>query len=159
MSASKVLDPEAQLEKFLAKFESSQADLVRQCQKRLRKLLPGTNQLVWDNYNFFVIGYSPTLRPSDSFVSLAAAAKGVALSFYRGATLPDPEGVLLGSGKQNRFVRLPDAKVLDTKVVKTLIRAAVAQGNVPLPRSGQGVTVVRSVSKKQRPRKKATRAK
>ena len=41
-------------------------------------------------YNFFVIGYSSTERPSDCIVTLASNAKGVGLSFYYGSTLPDP---------------------------------------------------------------------
>jgi hypothetical protein len=34
----------------------------------VRKRFPTANELVWDNYNFFVIGYSPTERPTDSIV-------------------------------------------------------------------------------------------
>jgi len=68
--------------------------------------MPTANELVYDNYNFFVIGYCSTERPSDCIASIAAAANGVGLSFYRGASLPDPHGLLLGSGSQNRFVRL-----------------------------------------------------
>ena len=55
--------------------------------RALRKRFPSANEIVYDNYNFFVIGYSPTERPSDTIVSLAAAANGVGLSFYRGATV------------------------------------------------------------------------
>jgi hypothetical protein len=121
----------------------------------LRKRLPAANELVWDNYNFFVIGYSPTERPSDSILSLAAGANGVGLSFYRGATLPDPHGILLGSGGQNRFNRLESAKTLARPEVEALIAAAADQVRVPLPSSGRGRLIIRSVSAKQRPRRKA----
>jgi hypothetical protein len=147
-------DPEARLAGFLAKFEPRQAALIRKCRKRLRSILPTANEIVYDNYNFFVIGYSPTLRPSDTIVSLAAAANGVGLSFYRGATLPDPEGVLMGSGKQNRFVRLPRASTLDESAVSALISAAIAQSKVPLAQGGRRTTIIKSVSAKQRPRRK-----
>jgi hypothetical protein len=60
--------------------------------------MPTANELVYDNYNFFVIGYCSTERPSDCIASIAAAANGVGLSFYRGVSLPDPHGLLLGSG-------------------------------------------------------------
>jgi hypothetical protein len=146
--------PAAQLAGFLAKFDAKQATLIRKCRKRLRALLPTANEIVYDNYNFFVIGYSPSARPSDTIVSLAAAANGVGLSFYRGATLPDPAGVLQGSGKQNRFIRLPQAEVLDEDAVSTLIRAAIRQSKVPLARTGRGATIIKSVSTKQRPRRR-----
>jgi hypothetical protein len=149
-------DPEKQIAAFLAKFDAPQAKLIRLCRKRLRAMFRTANEIIYDNYNFFVIGYSPTLRPSDTIVSLAAAANGVGLSFYRGSTLPDPKQVLLGSGKQNRFIRLPDDAVLGKRVVRDLIAAAVAQSKVPLPSTGTGVTIIKSVSAKQRNRKKGS---
>jgi hypothetical protein len=79
--------------------------------------------------------------------------KGVALSFYYGATLPDPDKVLLGEGKQNRFVRLESAATLADAAVEALIAAALAQAKTPLPKSGRGHTVIKSISAKQRPRR------
>jgi hypothetical protein len=119
----------------------------------LRKLLPTAVEIVYDNYNFFVIGYCSTERPSDCIVSLAAAANGVGLSFYYGASLPDPQRLLQGSGKQNRFVRLPDVKILRSAGVRALIKAAVARAKMPLSGKGGGHTIIKSVSAKQRPRR------
>jgi hypothetical protein len=113
------------------------------------------DRAVYDNYNFFVIGFASTERASDTIVSLAAASNGVGLSFYHGATLPDPAKLLLGSGKQNRFIRLPDAKPLESPAVLALIQAAVKQAKNPLKAEGGGYTVIKSVSSKQRPRRKA----
>ena len=120
----------------------------------LRKRLPTANELVWDNYNFFVIGYSATERPSDSVFSIAAAANGVGLAFYRGADLPDPHKILQGSGVQNRFVRCPSAEMLNDPKVKAIIDAAVAQARVPFAKIGNGKLIIRSVSAKQKPRRK-----
>ena len=149
------LDPENQLASFIDKFEPGTAGLLRACRAELRKLFPSAVEVVYDNYNFFVIGYSPSGRPSDTIVSLAAAANGVGLSFYHGVTLPDPHRILSGSGKQNRFIRLPGPEVLRSEPVLELIRAAVAQAKVPLDPTGTGSTVIKSVSSKQRPRRKA----
>ena len=142
-----------QVASFIAKFDSSNAALIRSCRAAMRKRLPTALELVYDNYNFFVIGYSSTERASDCVVSLACGANGVSLSFYRGATLPDPDGVLLGSGKQNRFVRLDSAKTLASPAVERLIAAALAQATTPMPRSGKTRTIVKSISAKQRPRR------
>ncbi|WP_077033918.1 DUF1801 domain-containing protein [Pelomonas sp. KK5] len=147
--------PAEQLEAFIAKFEPATAALIRECRAELQALLPTAIELVYDNYNFFVIGYCATERPSSCVVSLAAAANGVGLSFYRGASLPDPEQLLQGSGKQNRFVRLPSAETLRIPGVLALIAAAVALAEPPLPARGGGLTVIQSVSAKQRPRRKA----
>ena len=145
--------PEQQLAAFIAKFDSRNRALIRSVRRAVRRRLPTANELVWDNYNFFVIGYSATERPSDSVVSIAAAANGVGLSFYRGATLPDPQGILEGAGVQNRFIRLDSARTLERPEVEALIAAAVAQNRAPFARSGRGKLLTRSVSEKQKPRR------
>jgi len=146
-----------QLQSFIAKFEPRHQMLIRAVRKALRKRLPTANELVWDNYNFFVIGYSATERPSDSIVSIAAAANGVGLAFYRGATLPDPHKILLGSGSQNRFIRLESARTLSRPEVKALIDAAEAQAKTPFAASGGRKVIIRSISAKQKPRRKAAK--
>jgi hypothetical protein len=144
---------EKQLRGFIAKFEPKNQALIRAARKALRKRFPTANELAYDNYNFFALGYCSTERPSDCVVSIAAAANGVGLSFYWGATLPDPHGILQGSGNQNRFIRLDSASVLVRPEVLELIAAAEAQAKVPMPTSGGGKLIIRSVSAKQKPRR------
>lgn len=145
--------PAAQVASFIAKFEPKMAALIRGVRSALRSRFPFATELVYDNYNFFVIGYSPTERPSDYVVSLAANSKGVGLSFNHGVDLADPHQLLQGSGSQNRFLRLANAADLKKPEVEALLDAAVAQLTVPMPVSGKGATVVRSISAKQRPRR------
>jgi len=145
---------EKQLAGFIAKFDPPIAKQIRAARRVLRQRYPTANELVYDNYNFFVIGYCATERPSDCLFSIAANAKGVGLSFYYGATLPDPHKILLGNGNQNRFIRLDSVETLSRPEVKELMNAAVAQADPPLPSSGGGHLIVRSVAAKQRPRRK-----
>ena len=81
---------EKQLKAFIDKFEPKHQALIRAVDARppAAALRP---ELIYDNYNFFVIGYSPTERPSDAIVSLAAGANGVGVCFIRGAKLRDPK--------------------------------------------------------------------
>ena len=148
---------EEQLQGFIDKFEPKHRATIRAARKALRKRFPTANELVYDNYNFFVIGFGPNERPSDCFVSIAAAANGVGLCFIHGASLPDPAKVLSGSGKQTRFVRLPSAAVLKQPEVGALLTLAAERARVPLPRSGSGKLIIRSVSAKQRPRRKTAK--
>src|ERR1035441_4611890 len=106
-SASSAASPAKQLAAFIAKFDPKVASLIRVCRTEMRKLLPTAIELVYDNYNFFVIGYGSTERASDAIFSIAAASNGVGLAFLHGASLPDPKKILLGAGKLNRFIRLP----------------------------------------------------
>ncbi len=152
-SPSASATPEAQLREFIQKFSPSHQALIRGLRKVLRTRIPGANELVYDNYNFFVIGYSPTERPSDAVISLAAAAKGVSLCFIHGARLPDPGKLLLGSGKQTRFIRIDAASALEKPEVSALVTAAVVAAPVPFVPGADGRLVIRSVSAKQRARR------
>jgi hypothetical protein len=137
----------------IAKFDAPMGRRIRACRAAMRKRLPSAYEFVYDNYNFFVIGYGPNDRPSDAVVSLAASSKGVALCFIRGAKLPDPDGILQGSGAQTRFVRLPSAQTLSEPPIARLLALAAKQSPVPFPRGKRGTTIIKSISKKQRPRR------
>lgn len=150
-------DAETRLQEFIEKFEPEHQALIRAVRRKLRKRFPTAIELAYDNYNFFVIGYSPTDRPSDALISIAAGASGVGLCFIRGARLADPQKILLGSGKQTRFIRLPSAAALDRPEVKALLAAAVADAETPFAPGGRNKLVIRSVSAKQRPRRRSTR--
>jgi hypothetical protein len=154
--AQSTASAEQQLKSFIAKFEAANQTLIRSVRRAVRRRMPTAHEMVYDNYNFFVIGYGPTERSSDAIVSIAADANGVGLCFIQGAKLPDPKGVLQGSGKQTRFVRLPSAAVLAQPAIAALVSAAITQSAVPLPTRGRGRLIIRSVSAKQRPRRKST---
>jgi len=150
-------EAERQLRRFIAKFEPKHQTLIRAVRKALRKRFPAAYELAYDNYNFFVIGYGSTERPSDCIVSMAAGANGVGLCFIHGARLPDPHNLLLGSGNQTRFIRLESADVLARPGVEALVAAAIARAKTPLRARGRGRLIIRSVSAKQRPRRRATK--
>lgn len=153
--ASRSESAEQELRKFIDKFEPKYRATIRAVRKALQTRFPTAHQLVYDNYNFFVIGFGATERPSDCFLSIAAAANGVGLCFLHGADLPDPAKKLSGAGKQTRFVRLPSADALKQADIEVLLGLAAEQASAPLPRSGRGKLIIRSVSAKQRPRRKS----
>ena len=145
--------PEERLRAFIAKFERKDQARIRAARKWMRRRLPTAVEMVYDNYNFLVIGYSPTERPSDAVLSLAAGANGLGLCFLHGARIPDPGKLLQGGGRQTRFLRVPSADVLATRDVARLIDAAVARSRVAFAAKGRVRLVIRSVSAKQRPRR------
>ncbi len=148
-------DAEKKLKGFVAKFEPRHQRLIREVRKAVRARFATAHEIVYDNYNFFVIGYSASERPSDSIVSIAAGANGVGFCFIHGAKLPDPKKILMGSGNQTRFIRIESAAVFERPEVEALIAAAIAQAKTPLPKTGRGSLIIRSISAKQRPRRAA----
>lgn len=142
-----------QVDGFIDKFDPEVAKVIRSCRAAMRKRLPTANEIVYDNYNFFVLGYGPTERPSHAIVSLACSKKGVGLAFLYGRSLPDPQHLLLGNGSQTGFIRLPSAAALGEPAVEALLQAAVEHAKVPFATTGHVRTIVQSVSAKQRPRR------
>jgi Domain of unknown function (DU1801) len=143
---------ERQLRGFVAKFTPANQRLVRALRAAMRRRLPGANELVYDNYNFLVIAYSPSQRATDSYFSLGADRNGASLFFgYTGTKLDDPKRLLQGTGALNRFIRLDSAAALERPEVRALIESSIA---VSKPTgAARGGLVIRSISSRQRPRR------
>jgi hypothetical protein len=153
-AVAKAVGAKTQLRTFIGKFEPKRQALIRSVRRALQRRFPTAFELVYDNYNFFVIGYSPTEHPSDAIVSITAHANGVGLCFIQGASLPDPEGILQGSGKQTRFIRVPSVDVLSRPAVKNMLDAAARQAEPPFRKAGRCTLIIRSVSARQRARRR-----
>lgn len=145
--------PNAQIKGFIDKFDPNVAKLARAYRAALRKRFPTATELVYDNYQALAFGFCSTDRASDAIVSLAVMRGKVSLCFVYGAKLADPGKLLHGGGNQVRFLSLDSPGRLGEPAVESLLKAAVANGKTPLPKSGKGATIVKSVSAKQRPRR------
>ena len=145
-----------ELEKFLAKYEPA---IVRQAKSnlaKLRKLLPGAIEMVYDNYNFLVIGFGPTEKPSLAIFSLALSPRHMSLCFLQGKGLPDPAKRLQGNGNLVRNIRLTTPRVLDEPEVLALIKTAKERAKVSFDTKQKRKLIIKSVSRKQRPRRPKT---
>lgn len=145
--------PQAQLTSFLGKYSREIGALARAALAKMRSQLPGAVELVYDNYNALVIGFGPSERPSEAICSLALYPRWVSLVFLHGARLDDPDRLLLGNGKQVRYIVLESAATLDDPAVRRLIKRAVALAGKRPDRSARRQMIIRSISKKQRPRR------
>lgn len=153
-SRSTVPTPKAQLDRFIDKYTPAVGAEGRAALAKLRRLVPGAVQLVYDNYNFLAVGFGPSERAGEAVLSLAFAPRWIILFFLKNALdLSDPKGLLRGSGKIVRSIRLTSAKDLDTRPVRALIHEALARADVPIDAKGRGRLIIRSVSAKQRPRR------
>jgi hypothetical protein len=117
---------------------------------------PEAIELIYDAYNAVVAGYSFTGRPSDGFIHIPAYAQWVNLGFHRGSELDDPRGVLQGSGRWIRHIRISELADLERPYVREFVKAAIARAKRPDPRTDSGPkgrSVVRAVYKtKRRPK-------
>jgi len=148
------LTPARQLASFLSKFLPTVAREARTALASVRKLVPGATELVYDNWNGLVIGFGPTNRASDAVLSILVTTDHLTLCFIQdGPSLPDPAGLLQGSGKVVRHVRLASARDVQKPALRALIKAAVAISDVPFAKRRRRELIIKSISPKQRPRR------
>lgn len=156
MTHSKADSADYRLARFIARYSPNIASLARAALAKMRVRLRGSVEMVYDNYNALVVGFSPTERPSHAIFSIVLYPRWVSLAFLQAAGLPDPHRLLLGSGKRVRHIVLGSAADLDKPEIESLIENALRRASVHLDQSHSGRLVIRSISKKQRPRRPAS---
>ena len=145
---------ERQLAGFIDKYAPNIARQARAARRKMQARLPGAVEMVYDNYNWLVIGYAPNERPSDAVFSLLVNPGGwVTLCFLEGAHLPDPDKVLRGSGNRVRHIRLKSPDDLDLPAVRALMTAAMEEADPRFDPRARRRLIIRSVSAKQRSRR------
>jgi hypothetical protein len=151
-------DPQAQLDTFLDKYAPEVAAFARLALTKMRRLMPGAIEMIYDNYYALVVGFGPSERPSEAIFSIALYPNHVSLCFLQGARLQDPAGLLEGSGNVVRHIRLftagsPDPRRLDDRDIRMLIASGLLDARVQMPAKPQRKLIIRSISAKQRPRR------
>ena len=142
------MTPEKQLAGFMARYTPEIRAIANAALMKTRERLPGAIELVYDNYNALVIAFGTTDRASDVLFSIALYPRWVTLFFLDGAKLRDPKKILTGSGKIVRHIGLKSADDLDKPEVRELMRQALGK-----TRFDERRLVIKSISKKQRPRR------
>jgi hypothetical protein len=113
-------DAQTQLNSFLDKYDPEIATFARRALAKMRQLIPGAIEMVYDNYNWLVVGFGPSERPSEAIFSIVLPPGRVTLCFLQGADLPDPAKRLQGSGNVVRNIRLYETGKPDVKCSTTL---------------------------------------
>ena len=81
------------------------------------------------------IGFSFTGKPlKDGFCHVVTYADHVNLGFNRGAQLPDPNGLLAGTGKSIRHLTFRNHDELERPATRRFLQAAIEQLSATAPR-------------------------
>ncbi|MFT4512396.1 MAG: hypothetical protein ACI91B_001090 [Planctomycetota bacterium] len=95
----------------------------------LRKLVTSMHkqvvEIAWPTQKIVSYGVGPK-KMTEHYVYVAVFKTRVNLGFYYGTSLPDPEGLLEGTGQNLRHIKLNDLSACKAKAVKDLVRAAIA---------------------------------
>lgn len=114
-------------------FEEAIAEATEDIQEvahRLRSLIADIyTQVVevpWPRQQVTGYGLGPK-KMSEHFCYIAAQRQHVNLGFNYGADLPDPDGLLQGTGKKFRHVKLASVTEIEQTALRALIEAAIQE--------------------------------
>jgi hypothetical protein len=108
---------------WLATIDERQRPVVDAVRRLVGKVAPQLHEIVYHG----ALGYGPTESGFDRILYVSVHRDHVTLGFFYGASLPDPDSVLVGSGARMRHVKLRTPRDAGQPVVD-LIKAALADG-------------------------------
>lgn len=117
---------DAAVEAWLAAHPGELGRIARQWFDVMRGCGDDVHELLHDGH--------PTACAGDAaFGYVNAFTSHVNVGFFKGAELPDPAGLLQGTGKSMRHVKLRPGEPVDETALRTLIAAAHADMRARLP--------------------------
>jgi len=107
-------------EDAVAKAGSEARELAYQLRKLIVAVVPNVVEVPWPRMRMASYGVGPR-KKSEHFCYISAQKKDVNLGFYYGA---DPEGLLQGTGKLLRHVKIREASAIRSRAFRQLLKAA-----------------------------------
>jgi len=90
------------------------------------ELHPDHVELVWPRQRIASFGVGPK-KMTEHYVYIAPQTKHVNLGLYHGVAVPDPEGLLEGTGKQLRHVKIRTLAEATSAPIRQLVAAAIEE--------------------------------
>ena len=115
---------EQQITQFLEPFNNEIILLAQQLRAFLKKETKPAIELVGDSIISLNIGYGYTEKAWDCFCAIIVYRNHINISFPSGAFLSDPQGLLQGTGKKIRHIRISKLSDLKVPAVKDLLLEA-----------------------------------
>jgi uncharacterized protein DUF1801 len=138
--------PPKELKKFLRPYPTAVQELALQLRQIVLEELGPCHENIYDAYNAVAVGYGPTDRMKDGICHIAVYARHVNLGFNHGTALPDPRGILQGTGKWTRHITLESPADLVRPEIRAFLRAARKHaGPPPQASKSQVISLVKAV--------------
>jgi hypothetical protein len=103
---------------------------LRSVCKALRSLIASSDnrfvEVVWPRQKIASFGIGPK-KKTEHYAYIGVQGMHVNLGFYHGTSLPDPAGILEGTGKELRHLKLRSVSEVKSPSVVALIREAISE--------------------------------
>ena len=108
---------------FLKGYAPQVREIAVKAREVILSVLPGATEKVYPGWK--VIQYGAGAAREDVFAVISLQKERVNLGLANGAGLPDPEGLLEGTGKGIRHVRLTSPEAASAPALRTLVQGAL----------------------------------
>ncbi|HWZ17612.1 MAG TPA: DUF1801 domain-containing protein [Ktedonobacteraceae bacterium] len=115
---------ETEVQAFLASYTPEVRDLAWKLRALVFEVIPHVQELV--DASDMMIGYGLNSKWADIICVIAPYTSHVILMFGKGGELRDPEGMLKGTEKHVRYIKIVEASDIEDPEVRTLLENAVA---------------------------------
>ena len=113
------------VEEFLATYPPHVQEMALRVRALVREVLPDALEMI--DLPAKLIGYGTKNSYKGTICVISPYANHVNLGFARGTSLPDPSGLLEGTGKRARHVKLKALEDVNQPALRTLLEAAVTE--------------------------------
>jgi hypothetical protein len=142
--------PRALLE-FLDGYDPAVQKLALGLRKLIHEEMAPCHEYIFEMRSKVVLLYGATQRViADGICSIGAFRRHVTLAFTRGVELDDPAGVLQGTGKAMRHIRVMAMSDLDRPEIRAFLRQARKNAGIKRRRDRSADEVVTRVKQKVR---------
>ena len=121
MANTKTGDPA--VDTFLKGYSPHVREIAVKAREVILSVMPGVNEKVYPGWK--VIQYAAGTGREDVFAVISPQKERVNLGLANGAGLPDPEGLLEGTGVGIRHVKLTSPEAASAPAVRTLVQGAL----------------------------------
>ena len=109
---------------FVKGYRAKSVDLARKTRRLIKQIMPDTVEQFDPSAHLIAYGIDRTYK--GLVCGIILYKDYVNLMFAQGTSLPDPAGILTGTGKRARHVRLTNLSDLKNPDLQQLLQAAIA---------------------------------
>lgn len=110
-------------EQALSGSSSQVKEVAGQLRAMIIDVYPEVVEVPWPKQRIIGYGVGPK-KMSEHFCYIGVFKKHVNLGFYYGAELPDPHGLLEGTGKNLRHIKVKNGEEVDQPALRDILQAS-----------------------------------
>ena len=120
-------------DELMAESEATMRPIVTRLREIVLEVHPEATEVVRLGDRAATYGLGPR-KMSEGYCYVLPYTSWVNIGFYKGAELPDPEGLLEGTGASLRHVRVRSLQAAEAPAIRALVEAALVERKAALGR-------------------------